>query len=104
MAGESAGTPVQLVEGLGVSAQAAAGTMTADFLDPSFIINVEVTNLDTGLPISGATVTSDAGTVFQVNGGVSSVPEPNFIIILAGSLVLIGLRLKCKRFAERTLR
>jgi hypothetical protein len=88
----TAGTSTLIPETLNVQPQLFFGTsISADFLDPTSIINIEVTNPTTGLAIPGATVTSDAGVVFPVNGGVSTTPEPSSLLLLGvGLLGLIG--------------
>jgi hypothetical protein len=86
------GTPIQLGMALDVQSQVAleAGTMTADFLDPTYISNIEATNTS-GQSLSGVTATSDTGVVYLVNGVVvTPVPEPSEIGPIGALIALLG--------------
>ena len=83
-----AGTQYQFEEEITLLAQASAGsTVTADFLDPASIVNVEVTDPTTGAPISGVSVTTASGISFPVNGAAAAVPEPSSLYLLAAGVL-----------------
>jgi hypothetical protein len=83
-----AGTQYQFEQEIVLWAQASAGsTVTADFLDPASIVNVEVTDPTTGAPISGVSVTTANGISFPVNGAAAAVPEPSSLYLLAAGVL-----------------
>jgi hypothetical protein len=86
----TAGTLYQFELALAFETQAlGSGTINADFLDPAAIKNVTITNPTIGAIIPTATITSDAGTIFPINGG-TTVPEPATGLLCGlGAIVLM---------------
>lgn len=81
-----------LIEG-GPATASPTDVFTADFLDPFSLTNIEVTNANTGLPVSGITITGSSGAVYPVNVP-SAVPEPSYLSLAGTFLIATGMMLR----------
>lgn len=97
----TAGTPIAVQFLFDITGGVGEGVLSADFLDPFSIIDVQALDPASGNPIAGISVVSDAGPVFPVNvNNLSAAPEPGVAFLTAPCLLLLICRYIWSRRTE----